>query len=51
LYLKEEITRDFRKLHNEEFQNLYFSPNIVIINSRKMGCAGHVLCVGEEGNS
>jgi hypothetical protein len=32
----EEVTRDWRKLDNEEFYNLYTSPNIVrIIKSEK----------------
>jgi len=36
------------KLHNEEHDDLYSSPNIVwIINSRRMGWAGHVARMGE----
>ena len=26
---RDEVTREWRKLHNEEFNNLYSSPNIV----------------------
>ena len=38
-----------RKLHNEELNDLYSSPNILrVIKSRKMRWAGHVACVGEE---
>jgi hypothetical protein len=34
---RDEVTRERRKLHNEEPNNLYSSPNIVrVIKSRKM---------------
>jgi hypothetical protein len=34
---REEVTGDWRKLHNEELHNLYSSPNIIrIIKSRAM---------------
>jgi len=36
-----------RKLHNEELNDLYSSPNIVrVIKSRKMRWAGHVAHTG-----
>jgi predicted transcriptional regulator of viral defense system len=36
-----------RKLHNEEFYDLYCSPNIVrVIKSRRMRWAGHVARIG-----
>jgi hypothetical protein len=39
----EEVTEDWRKLHNDELHNLYFSPNIIrMIKSRRMRWAGHV---------
>jgi len=45
----EEVTGEWRRLHNEELNNLYFSPNIVrVIKSRKMRWAGHVAHLGEE---
>ena len=40
---------EWRRLHNEELNDLYASPNIVrVIKSRGMRWAGHVARVGEE---
>jgi hypothetical protein len=40
---KREEDGSWRKLHNDEFQSLYSSPNIVmVIRSRRMRWAGHV---------
>jgi hypothetical protein len=34
---RDEVTREWRKLHNEELHNLYSSPNIIRqMNSRRM---------------
>jgi hypothetical protein len=45
---KREEGGSFKKLHNDELHNLYFSPNIVrVIKSRKMRWAGHVARMGE----
>jgi len=42
-----EVTRGWRKLHNEELSDLYCSPNIVrVIKSRIMRWAGHVARMG-----
>jgi hypothetical protein len=42
-------TREWRKLHNEELNDLYSSSNIVqVIKSRRMRWTGHVACMGES---
>jgi len=46
---RDEVPGEWRRLHNEELNDLYSSPNIVrVINSRSMRWAGHVACMGEE---
>jgi len=45
---REEVTGEWRKLHNEELCNLYSLPNIVrVVKSRRMRWAGHVTRMGE----
>jgi hypothetical protein len=45
----DEATGDWMRLHNEELNDLYSSPNIVrVIKPRRMRWAGHVARMGEE---
>jgi hypothetical protein len=45
---RDKVTREWRKLHNEELNDLYPSPSIVwVIKSRRMKWAGHVARMGE----
>ena len=45
----DEVTREWRKLHNEEPNDPYSLPNIVwVIKSRRMRWAGHVARMGED---
>ena len=45
----DEVTGEWRKLHNEELNDLYCSHNIVrVIKSRRMRWAGHVAHIGER---
>jgi hypothetical protein len=47
---RDEVTGGWRKLHNEELHNFYFSPSIIrMIKSRRMGWAGHVARMGRRG--
>ena len=45
---RDEVTGEWRKLHNEELRDLYYLPNIVrVVKSRRMRWAGHVARMGE----
>jgi hypothetical protein len=49
---RDEMTGDWRKLHNEELHNLYSSPNIIrMIKSRRMRWAEHIARMGEKRNA
>jgi hypothetical protein len=43
---RDEITREWQKLHNEELNDLYCSPTIVLVIKLRMGWAEHVACMG-----
>jgi len=45
---RDEVTGEWKTMHNEELYNLYCSPNIVrVIKTRRMRWAGHVARMGE----
>ena len=45
---KDEVTRKWRKLHNEEPIGLYSMPNIILlIKSKRMRWAGHIAHMGD----
>jgi hypothetical protein len=46
---RDEVTGEWRKLHNEELNNLYSLPNIVrVVKSRRMRWAEHVARMGVD---
>jgi hypothetical protein len=48
---RDEVTGKWRKLHNEELNDLYWPPNVVqVIKSRRMRWAGHVARIWGRGD-
>jgi hypothetical protein len=49
---RDEVTEEWRELHNVELHILYSSPSIIgMIKSRRMRWAGHVARMGEKRNA
>jgi hypothetical protein len=49
---RDNVTGDWRKLHNEELHNLYSLPNLIIMmKSRRITWSWHVARMGEKRNS
>jgi hypothetical protein len=49
---RDEVTGEWRELHNEELRDLYSSPSIIrIIKSRRIRWAGHVARMREKRNA
>jgi hypothetical protein len=47
---RDEVTGEWRKLHNEELRDLYCSPSIIkMVKSRRMRWTGHVARMGRTG--
>jgi hypothetical protein len=47
---REEVTGSWRKLHNEELHNLYFSSNVLKVSKPKMRWTGDITCLEEKIN-
>ena len=45
---RDEVTGEWRKLHNEELNDIYSSPSIVWVIKLRMKWAGHVAYMGER---
>jgi hypothetical protein len=45
---RDEVTREWKKLHNEELNDLYSSSNVVRVITARMRWAGHVARMGQR---
>ena len=46
---RDEVTEEWRRLHNEELCDLYSSSNIIrVVKSRRMRWVGHVACMRDR---
>ena len=49
MYKRDEVTGEWRRMHNEKLCAVYSSPHIIrIIKSRRLRLAGHVARMGGE---
>jgi len=49
---RDEVTEEWRKLHNEELNDLYSLPNIIrVIKFRRIRQEGHVARMGDRKNA
>jgi hypothetical protein len=49
---RDEASGEWRRLHNEELNDLFLSPNITrVIKSRRKRWAGHVARMGQKGGA